>query len=106
MTRICWWLVDKFSRLLEPAERDAVHGDVAESGETGGGALVEVRGLGGGGAAVKGREEFTAKVNFTGGARSRVGVDPAVVGSCQLASFGQAGSLWLRLTSPVAAGAA
>jgi hypothetical protein len=45
MTRICWWLVDKFSRLLEPAERDAVHGDIAESGETGRRALFDVLGL-------------------------------------------------------------
>jgi len=45
MTRICWWLVDKVSRLLEPAERDAVHGDVAESGETGRRALLDVLGL-------------------------------------------------------------
>jgi hypothetical protein len=45
MIRICWWLVDRFSRLLEPAERDAVHGDIAESGETAGRALLDVLGL-------------------------------------------------------------
>ena len=36
MTRIYWWLVDLLSRTLEPDERDAVRGDFAESGETGG----------------------------------------------------------------------
>ena len=45
MTRICWWLADKFSRLLEPAEREAVRGDFAESGETGARALRDVTGL-------------------------------------------------------------
>ena len=45
MTRICWWLVDRSSRLLEPDEREAVRGDLAESGETGGQALRGVLGL-------------------------------------------------------------
>jgi hypothetical protein len=45
MTRICWWLVDHLSRLLEPDEREAVRGDLAESGETGGQALRGVLGL-------------------------------------------------------------
>jgi hypothetical protein len=45
MTRICWWLADVVSRLLEPDERDAVRGDFAESGETGGHALRDVLGL-------------------------------------------------------------
>ena len=39
MTRICWWLVDIASRMLHPDERDAVSGDFAESGESGGRAL-------------------------------------------------------------------
>ena len=37
MTRLCWWLVETVSRVLEPDERNAVRGDFAESGETGGG---------------------------------------------------------------------
>jgi hypothetical protein len=45
VTRICWWLVNVVSRVLEPAERDAVGGDLAESGETGVQALREVLGL-------------------------------------------------------------
>jgi hypothetical protein len=45
MTRICWWLVNQMSRVLEPAERDAVHGDFAESRETGAQALRDVLGL-------------------------------------------------------------
>jgi hypothetical protein len=45
MTRICWWLVDELERLLEPEEREAVRGDVAESGETGRQALCDVLGL-------------------------------------------------------------
>lgn len=45
MTRICWWLVDVVSQLLEPNERDAVRGDLAESGETGGQALRGLLGL-------------------------------------------------------------
>jgi hypothetical protein len=45
MTRICWRLVDIVSRLLEPGERDAVRGDLAESGENAGRALGDVLGL-------------------------------------------------------------
>jgi hypothetical protein len=45
MTRICWWLVNILSRTLEPDERDAVRGDFAESGETGGRALRDLLGL-------------------------------------------------------------
>jgi hypothetical protein len=45
MTRICWWLVDRLSQALEPNERDAVLGDLAESTETGGQALCDVLGL-------------------------------------------------------------
>ena len=33
MNRICWWLVDRLSRRLEPGERDAVLGDIAEWGK-------------------------------------------------------------------------
>lgn len=45
MNKICWRLVDLFSRALEPTERVAVRGDLAESGETGGQALRGVLGL-------------------------------------------------------------
>jgi hypothetical protein len=45
VTRMCWWLVDNVSRVLEPDEQDAVRGDFAESGESGGQALREVLGL-------------------------------------------------------------
>jgi hypothetical protein len=45
MSRICWWMVDAASRLLEPDERDAVRGDFAESDATGGQALHELLGL-------------------------------------------------------------
>jgi len=45
MTRICWWLVDLVSRMLEPGERDAVRGDFTESGESGVQALRDVLGL-------------------------------------------------------------
>lgn len=34
MTRICWWLVDIFSRMLDAEERQVVRGDFAESGES------------------------------------------------------------------------
>ena len=34
MTRICWWLVDVLSRVLDADERQAVRGDLAESGES------------------------------------------------------------------------
>ena len=45
MNGFCWWLADLASRALEPHEREAVRGDLAESGETGGRALLEVLGL-------------------------------------------------------------
>jgi len=45
MTRICWRMVDIVSRALEPAERDAVRGDLAESGEPAGEALRDLLGL-------------------------------------------------------------
>lgn len=45
MTSVCWWLVDRVSQMLDPDERDAVRGDLAESGESGGQALRGVLGL-------------------------------------------------------------
>ena len=45
MTRICWWLADRVSRLLEPDEREAVRGDLEETGAAGGKALRDVLGL-------------------------------------------------------------
>jgi hypothetical protein len=45
MNRINWWLVEMVSRSLSPDEREAVNGDFAESGETGGRALCGVLGL-------------------------------------------------------------
>jgi hypothetical protein len=45
MNRIAWALVDYFAHLLEPAERDAVRGDFAESGEPPLAALSGVFGL-------------------------------------------------------------
>lgn len=45
MTRVCWRLVDTLSRMLDPGEREAVRGDLAESGETGSQALRDVLGL-------------------------------------------------------------
>ena len=45
MRRISWWSVDLFSRLLEADERDAVRGDLTESGASGGRALRDVLGL-------------------------------------------------------------
>jgi len=45
MTQIRWWVVDVFSRLLEPAEREVVLGDFADSRETSGRALRGVLGL-------------------------------------------------------------
>jgi hypothetical protein len=45
MTRTGWWFVYVVSRMLEPDEREAVRGDLAESGETGGQALLGVFGL-------------------------------------------------------------
>lgn len=43
--KLCWWLVDKLSRMLEPSERDAVCGDLAELGLTGGQAFRDLLGL-------------------------------------------------------------
>lgn len=45
MNPICWRLVDVVSRMLGPDERDAVRGDLAESGETAGQALCGLLGL-------------------------------------------------------------
>ena len=45
MTRLCWWLVDSLSETLEPDERHAVRGDLAECGATGSRALRDVFGL-------------------------------------------------------------
>ena len=45
MNRTCCWLVDVVSRALEPREQDVVHGDFAESRETGAQALCDVLGL-------------------------------------------------------------
>jgi hypothetical protein len=45
MNQILWWLANAFSETLEPAEREAVSGDLAESGETGAQALHDVLGL-------------------------------------------------------------
>jgi peroxiredoxin len=42
---MCWWLVDRVSRMLQPDERTAVRGDLAESGESCGQALRDVLGL-------------------------------------------------------------
>ena len=45
MTRICWRLVDILSRMLDADERQAVRGDLAESGDSAGMALRDVLGL-------------------------------------------------------------
>jgi hypothetical protein len=45
MNRFWWWLADLVSRALEPEEREAVRGDLAESGEAGGHAFLNVLGL-------------------------------------------------------------
>jgi hypothetical protein len=45
MSRICWWLVELLSRMLEPDEASVVRGDFAESGESGGRALRGLLGL-------------------------------------------------------------
>ena len=34
MTRVCWWIIDILSRMLDPEERQVVRGDLAESGGT------------------------------------------------------------------------
>jgi hypothetical protein len=45
MSRICWWLVARIFRMLQPDEREAVQGDFAELGMSGGKALLELMGL-------------------------------------------------------------
>ncbi|HEY6252561.1 MAG TPA: hypothetical protein VI685_21610, partial [Candidatus Angelobacter sp.] len=45
MNKICWWLVDVVSRTLDAKEREAVRGDLAESGASGRHALHDVLGL-------------------------------------------------------------
>jgi hypothetical protein len=45
MNHVCWWIVDILSRTLESDERDAVRGDLAETGATGGQAMRDVLGL-------------------------------------------------------------
>ena len=45
ISRLMWWLVDSSAQMLESGERDAVRGDLAESGETGSHALRHVVGL-------------------------------------------------------------
>ncbi|HET6179898.1 MAG TPA: hypothetical protein VFE61_23455 [Candidatus Sulfotelmatobacter sp.] len=45
MNQSCWWLTDTLSRMLEPAERDAVLGDISESRESASQALCGVLGL-------------------------------------------------------------
>ncbi|MPY90708.1 MAG: PQQ-binding-like beta-propeller repeat protein [Luteitalea sp.] len=45
MRRVSWWSVDMVSRLLEADERDAVRGDLTESGASGERALRDVLGL-------------------------------------------------------------
>jgi hypothetical protein len=45
MTRVCWRVVDILSLMLRPDERQAVRGDLVESGAPGIGALIDVLGL-------------------------------------------------------------
>jgi len=45
MNRFCWRLVDFVSRALEPSERHAIRGDLAETGASAGQALRDVLGL-------------------------------------------------------------
>lgn len=45
MSRFCWWLIYRLSRLLESDERDAVLGDFAESGQPAGRALHDLLGV-------------------------------------------------------------
>lgn len=45
MSGFSWWLAERLSLLLDPAERDAVRGDLAESGEGGIAALGGMAGL-------------------------------------------------------------
>jgi hypothetical protein len=45
ISRLLWWLVNSSAQMLESGEREAVRGDLAESGETGSQALRHVVGL-------------------------------------------------------------
>jgi hypothetical protein len=45
LNRFNWWLVEAVSRSLDPEEREAVNGDLVESGETGAQALRDLLGL-------------------------------------------------------------
>lgn len=45
MSRVLWWLVNSLAQMLESSEREAVRGDLVESGETGSQALRHVVGL-------------------------------------------------------------
>ena len=45
INRSLWWLGNSSAQMLESGEREAVRGDLAESGETGGQALRHVVGL-------------------------------------------------------------
>jgi hypothetical protein len=45
VNRLCWWLGERLSLLLETDEREAVRGDLQESGESGAQGLVELMGL-------------------------------------------------------------
>jgi hypothetical protein len=45
MIRFFWWLADELSRTLDPGEREAVWGDIEESGDTAGQALRNILGL-------------------------------------------------------------
>jgi hypothetical protein len=45
ISRLLWWLVNSSAQMLESGEREAVRGDLAESGETGSRALRHVVGL-------------------------------------------------------------
>ncbi len=45
MSGVLWWLAERLSRVLEAGEREAVIGDIAESGATGTQALRDVLGL-------------------------------------------------------------
>ncbi len=42
MSRVLWWLAERLSRVLEPGEREAAIGDIAEAGATGAEALRDV----------------------------------------------------------------
>lgn len=45
MASITWWLVDVASRFLEPDEREAVRGDLAEAGDSAWRGLTDILGL-------------------------------------------------------------